>query len=100
MTSYKLFIVTSKGKIFDDTIESLIAPGSEGDLGVLANHAPMVAALKNGVVWLKQNSTQKYFAVSNGILEVNKGNNVLLLTDNALEAPNLEEARQKISSFT
>lgn len=96
MSSYKVSIVTPNGKMFEDDVTALIAPGSEGFFGVLANHAPMVTALKQGVVQITQESKKIFFSITSGVLEVDQKNEVMLLCDDAIEASTLEEAKDKL----
>ena len=95
MNTYQLSIITPGGKVFDGRVESLVAPGSEGFLGIWANHAPMAAALRPGPLTLKQEAETLYFAVSSGILEVDSQRNVLVLCDDVVEAPSREAAKSK-----
>ena len=96
MATYQLLIVTPTGKAFDDKVVSLTAPGALGLFGVLANHAPMLTSLKNGVLQLKQETGEKFFSLGPGVLEVNPKHNVLILADSAAEARSMEEAKEKI----
>jgi F-type H+-transporting ATPase subunit epsilon len=92
MFTYQLSIITPAGKAFEGPTESLIAPGKAGSFGVLANHAPMVAALTQGTLTLKKEGAARHYAISSGILEVGHQKNVLILCDNAREVSSLEEA--------
>ena len=98
MATYQLLIVTPTGKVFDDKVLSLTAPGALGLFGVLANHAPMLTSLKNGVLKLRQEAGEKFFTLGTGILEVNPKHDVLILADSAAEARNPEEAKSKITT--
>ena len=92
---YQLSIITPNGKIFDQEIDSLIAPGAEGFFGVLTKHAPMVSMTNRGVLVVQKSGGTKYFAVSSGILEVNLEGKVLFLSDSAEETQNAEDAKTK-----
>ena len=82
MSTYNLLIITPNGKVFDDQIEALTAPGSEGYFGVLAHHAPMVALLKKGLLKIKKDASELFFNIESGILEVSSlDHNVLILAD-------------------
>jgi len=100
MPTYQFSIITPQGKIFDDSVDALTAPGTEGSFGVLAKHTPMVVALKNGVLSIKQNNVEKIFAVKSGVLEVSHENNVLLLSDEAVLMKDKEEAQEKVKNFS
>ncbi|WP_054693590.1 F0F1 ATP synthase subunit epsilon [Syntrophomonas palmitatica] len=69
--TFMVEIVTPEEILFRDEVQFLVAPGTEGELGILRNHAPLVGALKIGVLRYKdQNGTQKKMAVSGGFMEV------------------------------
>lgn len=93
MNTYLLSIVTPNGKIFEEQIESLAAPGVGGFFGVLAGHAPMVAAVRNGPLTLKNGDLERYYSISTGILEIDGQNRVILLCDYVLEKRSFEEAK-------
>lgn len=69
---YHLQVVTPENIIFDDDVVALIAPGEAGYLGVLTDHAPILAALKAGLLIITDKNDKKtYYKVSSGFLEVN-----------------------------
>lgn len=92
MTPYQFSLITPQGRIFHGSIESLIVPGAEGSLGIMAGHAPIVAALKNGALKLRQGGTERFYAINGGTLEVNTQTGAIVLTDSAVEQPSWEEA--------
>ncbi len=94
INTYPLSIITPNGKVFDGQIESLVATGVAGSLGILAGHAPIVVALKNGPLKLKSGSEERFYAVGTGILEVSRQNCVFVLSDFAVAKSSLEEANQ------
>jgi F-type H+-transporting ATPase subunit epsilon len=78
---YQLSIVTPEKKFYEDQVNSIIAPGSLGYLGILTDHAPLITELIPGKLTLKDSKGQeKIFAISGGFLEVLK-NNVTILAD-------------------
>ncbi len=95
MTSFKLCIITPNGKIFDDHIDALMAPGTSGSFGVLGKHIPMVTSLRNGPLKVKKGGTEHFFAISSGVLEVNEQRDVLLLADCAIKTHSIEGAKSK-----
>ena len=97
MSEYQFSLVTPAGKIFDEKITSLVAPGVEGALGVLGHHAPMITLLKKGIVSLSHQGREVYFAIRDGILEVSSQNNVLLLASLAVRAQDMADAKEKVS---
>ena len=98
MSTYRLAIITPNGKIFDDQVEFLSAPGTEGSFGVLNHHAPMVSTLRKGVVSIQQNNVEKFFALNSGVLEVDSQSNVLLLSDTVASGQSKEEAASKLNN--
>jgi F-type H+-transporting ATPase subunit epsilon len=86
---FNLYIV-SPGKIeYEGAVSSLIAPATLGYLGVLANHAPLVAGLTGGKIIVKEKSgeTKIFYSDSKGFLEVLR-NNVTLILSAALSSQN------------
>jgi F-type H+-transporting ATPase subunit epsilon len=77
----KLEIITPDKKLFEGSVKSAVFPGSEGSFGVLNNHAPMIATLKQGKVELIEDNNNKIeFAIKGGVVEVLK-NNVIVLAE-------------------
>jgi F-type H+-transporting ATPase subunit epsilon len=70
MASFHFTIVSTNGKAFDGDVESVVLPGVEGEFGVLSAHAPLIAALKLGVIKVTQGGMDKFFMVGNGYLDV------------------------------
>lgn len=69
--TFMLEIVTPEQILFKDEVQFLVAPSVEGELGVLKNHAPLISALKIGVLRYKDSSgVQKKMALSGGFVEV------------------------------
>ncbi|MDH3890387.1 MAG: ATP synthase F1 subunit epsilon [candidate division Zixibacteria bacterium] len=81
---FRLSIVTPEKTFFEADIKSLVVPGTEGYLGVLSNHAPLITALKPGRIEFRDADDRvKITAVSGGFLEVS--NNVATLLADAAE---------------
>ncbi|MBI5150439.1 MAG: F0F1 ATP synthase subunit epsilon [Candidatus Omnitrophica bacterium] len=85
MSSYQLTLVTPAGKMFDGPVDFLTAPGSEGCLGILAGHAPLATALKQGLLAVKSEGRERCFNIGSGILETTREQGVLVLCDFAVE---------------
>ena len=78
---FTLSIVTPEKVVFEQTISSLVVPGSEGYLGILSNHAPLITALKPGKIEFSDDQDEVHIlAVSGGFLEVSN-NQATLLAD-------------------
>ncbi|MGB8656386.1 MAG: ATP synthase F1 subunit epsilon [Candidatus Zixiibacteriota bacterium] len=77
---YLLTIVTPERIFYEDEVVSLIAPGSEGYLGALTDHAPLITALVPGKLTVKdQKSQELVLAVGGGFMEIFK-NHVTILS--------------------
>ena len=83
---FHLTVFTQEKAVLDQQALSIVAPGSEGYLGVLRDHAPLVTELMPGKLTVKDlNGDEAVYAVSGGFIEVNR-NTVTILSD-ALERP-------------
>jgi len=76
----KLEIVTTEEIIFSEEVDIVVAPGSEGQLGILPGHAPLITSIKFGDVLTRRGTEEKVSKVSGGFLEV-AGDNVRILAD-------------------
>ncbi len=92
---YLLTIVTPEKTFYEDEVSSLIAPGSEGYLGVLTDHAPLITALVPGKLTVRDHENQELiFAVSGGFMEVLK-NQVTILAHSIEFAKDIDIERAK-----
>ena len=81
----RLSIVTPEKTFMDEDVNSLVVPGTEGYLGILSNHAPLITALKPGrIEYRDTNDKIQFLAVSGGFLEVS--DNIATLLANTIEA--------------
>lgn len=88
-----LDVVSAEQRLFSGLVETLQVTGSEGDLGIYPGHAPLLTAIKPGMVRVvKQHGVEELFYVAGGILEVQPGS-VSVLADTALRAEDLDEAQ-------
>ncbi|MBX2858706.1 MAG: F0F1 ATP synthase subunit epsilon [Cellvibrionaceae bacterium] len=85
-------IVSAEEEIFSGAVEMLIADGTEGELGIVHGHAPLLTGLLPGPVRLKTTSgEERIFYVSGGYLEV-QPYAVTVLADTAQRAGDMDEA--------
>jgi F-type H+-transporting ATPase subunit epsilon len=74
-------IITPDKKLFSGEISAVQFPGTNGSFGILNNHAPLIATLKNGEIKITDlNKQEKSFAVNGGVVEV-LNNNIIVLAD-------------------
>lgn len=93
-----LEIVTPAKKVLSDTVDSVTVPTASGEVGILANHAPLISSLKPGILTVNKSGTSERMVVAGGFVEVS-ANKVSILTDVAetseeidVEAAKLEKA--------
>jgi F-type H+-transporting ATPase subunit epsilon len=94
MATFELSLVTPDGSAFDGEVEMLIVPGADGEIGVLARHAPLVALLKAGStrIHLRRNQDVREFATGPGFFKVEQ-DRALALVDDAVEVDEIDPAR-------
>lgn len=76
-----LEIITPDKKLFEDEVKSVTVPGTDGSLGILDRHAPLISALKKGVVKVTdKTSTRHNFQINGGVVEI-LNNRVIVLAE-------------------
>ncbi|ALO33314.1 ATP synthase F0F1 subunit epsilon [Colwellia sp. MT41] len=91
LLSVHLNVVSAEESLFSGSIKSLQITGSEGELGILPGHAPLLTSLKPGMVLItKSDGTEEVIYLSGGMLEV-QPNKVTVLADVATRSADLDE---------
>ena len=85
MASFHFDLVSPERLLLSGEVEQVDVPGSEGDFGVLAGHAPMVASLRPGVLTIKRDGGVTKIVVLGGFAEVS-ASGLTVLADNAVMA--------------
>lgn len=80
----KVEIVTPDKKVFDGEATGVQLPGLDGSFELLNNHAPIVAALKEGKLRVSVGKETEYFDITGGLVEMNN-NNVIVLAESVAE---------------
>src|SRR5262245_52947935 len=97
--TFKLEIVTPEKLVFSEDVSSLVVPAEEGYLGVLAGHAPLLAALRPGEIRFRRDSGESLLATSGGFMEVlPKKTSILCESAEApesIDTSRAEKARQR-----
>jgi F-type H+-transporting ATPase subunit epsilon len=92
---YELTIVSPVRVVYEGRAHSLVAPGVEGQFGVLPHHAPMAAELDTGGLEVVTEEGERVgFAVSGGVLEV-RWEGVMVLADSAEAAGEIDRERAR-----
>jgi len=85
-------IVSAEGELFSGAASEVFAPASQGDLGIMPRHAPLLTLLKPGEVRVRTpDGEEHHFFVGGGALEV-QPKRVTVLADTALRARDIDEA--------
>ena len=88
----QLEIITAEQQVYSDEVEMLVAPGLEGQLGILPHHAPLMTALQPGEILIRKDGGDSFLAVSGGFMEV-MGNRVTILADTCERSDEIDEQR-------
>ena len=88
----RLEIVTAERVVYSEDVDILVAPGIDGELGILPRHAPLLTALKPGEIRVVKDGDESFMAVSGGFMEV-IGNKVTILADTAEHAEEIDSQR-------
>jgi len=108
-TPYPVELITPEGIAFSGDAERLVVPGAAGELGILANHAPLISLLKPGETRLTDaEGTVRRYATDDGFVQVRKNHAVVLVGEavraediDASEAGRrLDEARAELERAT
>jgi len=76
----------------DDEVDMIIAPGADGEMGILPNHAPLLTALGTGELRVRKGEDEQCFAVHGGFMEV-LANKVIVMAGTAERAGEIDVAR-------
>ena len=88
MATFHFELASPERLVFSGEVEHVVVPGSEGDFGVLAGHAPLVAMLRPGVLTIL-GVGEKRFVVRGGFAEVNP-QGLIVLADFAVAVEDLD----------
>jgi F-type H+-transporting ATPase subunit epsilon len=95
----QLEIVTPERLAFSDEVDSVQLPGSEGELGVLPHHAPLISTLGVGELRIRKGGAEESFAIVGGFLQV-RPDKVVVMAETAdmaseIDLEKAEEARRE-----
>jgi len=95
----KFEIITPDGTAYSEEVDMVTLPGVEGQMGVFPQHVPLMTQMVPGEMIVRKDGQEYFLAVGEGLIEVT-GDHVAVLTDLAIEAgaineAKVEEARQR-----
>ena len=88
----KLEIVTPEAKTYSEDVDMVTLTGTEGEMGILPQHMPLMTQLVAGEIIAKKGLETIFLAVGDGFVQVT-GERVAILTDMAILAENIDEAK-------
>lgn len=88
----RVSIVTATGSIFSGDADMVVAPGGDGQLGILPHHAPLLTTLKIGALHIRRRGNEETIFIGGGFMEVYQ-DTVTILADDAEHADDIDEAR-------
>jgi F-type H+-transporting ATPase subunit epsilon len=94
-----LEIVTPERLVYSDMVDAVVVPGSQGELGVLPHHAPLVSTLGVGELRFRKSGIEESFAIVGGFLQV-RPDKVVVMAETAdlageIDLAKAEEARRE-----
>ena len=95
----QLEIVTPERLAYSDTVDSVVLPGSEGEMGVLPHHAPLLATLGIGELRIRKGGAEEAFAIVGGFVQV-RPDKVVVMAETAdmaseIDLEKAQEARRE-----
>ncbi|HEY4869940.1 MAG TPA: F0F1 ATP synthase subunit epsilon [Candidatus Dormibacteraeota bacterium] len=92
MAKLQVELVTAEGRVLSQEADFVVAPGIDGELGVLPHHIPLLTPLATGEVLVRNDGHDEHLYVSGGFLEV-LPDRVVILADAAERAEDIDESR-------
>ena len=97
--SLLLEIVTPERLAYSDTVDAVVLPGSEGEMGVLPHHAPLLATLGVGELRIRKGGAEEAFAIVGGFVQV-RPDKVVVMAETAdmaseIDLEKAQEARRE-----
>jgi rod shape-determining protein MreB len=96
-------VVTQDRQLFEGEVDMVVAPGTEGIMGILPNHAPLLTTLAFGELIVRTGEDEEIFVVAGGVMEV-QPDAVVILADSGehvaeIDEERAENARQRAEGF-
>lgn len=85
-----LEIVTPEAKVYSDTIDSVVIPTVEGEIGVLPGHLPLLTQVQDGELRVTKGVDTQFLAISGGFAQID-GDKVRVLAERAINEEKIDE---------
>src|SRR5690242_14605914 len=92
MATFHFDLVSPEKLAFSGEVDQVDIPGAEGDFGVMANHAPVVAAVRPGILTVITGNSKQKIIVLGGLAEVSE-KGLTVLADTATSIEELDRAK-------
>ncbi|GAB1489612.1 F0F1 ATP synthase subunit epsilon [Opitutaceae bacterium] len=89
--SLTLEIVTPEARVYSDTIDTVVIPTVDGEIGILPGHIPLLTQVEHGELRVTKGSQTSWLAVGNGFAQV-EGDKVSILAERAITEEKIDEA--------
>lgn len=97
MATFQLSVVAPDQSVVDEEVRSIVVPGESGYFGIWANHIPLVATLKAGLLEYEDLDRQRnYVALGGGFLEFSN-NRTTILADSAAHARDVDIEKERVA---
>ncbi|EDY81659.1 ATP synthase F1, epsilon subunit [Verrucomicrobiia bacterium DG1235] len=87
--SLQLEIVTPHGKVYDETVESVVMPTTSGEVGIMTGHIPLLTEIQPGDIAVTKEGGVDHLAVSKGFAQC-IGDKVSILAENAISEDDID----------
>jgi F-type H+-transporting ATPase subunit epsilon len=85
-----LEIVTPESRVYADTIDTVVIPTVEGEIGILPGHIPLLAQVEHGELRVTKGSTTSFLAVGGGFVQIS-GDKISVLAEHAITEEKIDE---------
>jgi len=88
----KLEIVTPAATVYSEDVQMVTLPAVDGQIGIFPRHVPVLTRIVPGEIIVRKNGENDFLAVGEGLVEIT-GDRVAIVTDMAVAAKDIDEAR-------
>ena len=88
--SLTLEIVTPEARVYSDTIDSVVIPTVEGEIGILPGHIPLLTQIADGELRVTKGTATTYLAIGGGFAQID-GDKVSVLAERAIAEEHIDE---------
>lgn len=85
-----LEIVTPEARVYSDTIDTVVIPTVDGEIGILPGHIPLLTQVEHGELRVTKGSTVSFLAVGGGFVQVS-GDKISVLAERAISEDKIDE---------